>query len=764
MNLKKGLFVAFEGIDGCGKTTQIYKLLEYLFALDKHNHIILTRNPYKDANIRSVIKEEEDVLKNAEKIANLFIEDRKKQAKEVIIPNLEKGHIIISDRYKLATLTYQTAQGLDMQDLIDKQKDLPVPDITFVIDVPIEVAEERMKKEQGRDLHRFEKNREFAGKIRDNFEKARESLAGENIIIINGDQKPEKVFEEIKTNFEKAVIGEKKKKYKFIDELPLHLKSMLAKYFTNVGGNTFAIKNLPTELAGGAMARYSRAPTGIQLTIINEFLDEHGNPSQEKGSELMNRVLNAFGDESVGELEGTHVGIENISIYLTNIIEDRRIGGSPIEQSTRYVKYDQKEKNGKWRYLRPKEIINAGMLEKYEKVNDKAFEIYSKLIEKLEEYFKKQFPENQFEIEVNRNGELTKVKKDELEGEAEEKAFNTAYKFTVRCAALDVGRCVLPASTLTNMGVFGNGRFFTKLITTLKSCELEEEKERGFEIERELQKVIPTFIKWNKDDPDLIRGRNKRMRDIAKNIFSDIKPKDDMVTLVSRAEHFDEILTGSLFPHTNISAQQILEKIKKMSHEQKMEILQHYVGKRETRRDRTPRGLEAGYAITFDLVGTFAEYRDLERHRMNTQQKQLMTTELGFIMPAEIREIGMEKEVEKLVKEMEILNKEIRDRGLLAASQYATLFNHRIRFLIGMNLREFQHLSELRTIPQGHFGYRAMTMEMARQLDKRDEWSKTTHEFVDYSDPGNKISRAKEQSRIAGENLAKGVDGSVDLD
>jgi hypothetical protein len=82
---------------------------------------------------------------------------------------------------------------------------------------------------------------------------------------------------------------------------------------------------------------------------------------------------------------------------------------------------------------------------------------------------------------------------------------------------------------------------------------------------------------------------------------------------------------------------------------------------------------------------------------------------------------------------------------------------------MGMNLREFQHLSEIRTQPSGHFSYRAMTMEMTNQLKKRDEWVEKAIEFVNYSDPGNKISRAKEQSRIAGENLSKGVDGSCDL-
>jgi len=197
--------------------------------------------------------------------------------------------------------------------------------------------------------------------------------------------------------------------------------------------------------------------------------------------------------------------------------------------------------------------------------------------------------------------------------------------------------------------------------------------------------------------------------------------------------------------------------------DKKSEILETYKGKRETRFDRTGRGLEAGYPITFDLVGGFAEYRDLERHRMLTQQRQPLTTDLGFIMPSEMGIVGLEEEVETLVDKISDLNSDLRRTGLGEASQYATLFNNRMRFKMGMNLREFQHLAELRTQPAGHFSYRSMVMEMARKLIDRDPWTKTYLEFVDYSDPDNRISRANEQSRIAGKNLVKGIEGDMDL-
>src|SRR3989344_2781050 len=280
-----------------------------------------------------------------------------------------------------------------------------------------------------------------------------------------------------------------KNNFNSMDDVPSELKEKLAKYFTNVGGDTFAIVGLPPELTGGALARYSRAATGMQLTIINEFLDESGEPSQAKGSELMDRILNAYGDDSVGELEGAHLGIENVSQILTKTIEDRRIGGSPIEQSTRYVRYDQKDLEGKWKYIRPKEIMESNFARKYEEINDEAFETYSRLVNVLIDYFRKKMSEENFEIEVDRETAYKekvrmKAKKHELKSDEEKKAFKIAYDFSVRCAALDVARCVLPSSTLTQIGLFGNGRYFTNIITFLKSTELAESNKKGVELEQ----------------------------------------------------------------------------------------------------------------------------------------------------------------------------------------------------------------------------------------------------------------------------------------
>ncbi|MDO8459657.1 MAG: dTMP kinase [Nanoarchaeota archaeon] len=201
----KGLFIAFEGIDGSGKTTQLKRFVEYLFYKDKHNHIILTREPYKETKIRKLLREGTDPLSQASLIANLFINDRKQHVEELILPSLEKGFHVVTDRYKLSTIAYQSAQGMDVAELIRKHVNLPVPNMTFIMDIPAKKAFARMSGESGRDPHKFESNIEFLEKIRKQFIQSQKSLPKERIFVINGDRDAEQIFNEIISIFEKEI-------------------------------------------------------------------------------------------------------------------------------------------------------------------------------------------------------------------------------------------------------------------------------------------------------------------------------------------------------------------------------------------------------------------------------------------------------------------------------------------------------------------------------------------------------------------------------
>jgi len=206
---RKALFIAFEGLDGSGKSTQIRKLAEFLFKEDKYNHVVITREPYKDASTRGIIRRDSNPLDGAEKLADLFIADRKRHVEELISPSLERGCHVLTDRYRLSTISYQSAQGLSINDLIDRHLGLPVPDITFIIDVSGKTAIERLKKEPTAQEHKFEKNLEFLDKIREQMLKAVKIMNEDNIYVINGERSVEEIFDEIKVILSRVFLEER---------------------------------------------------------------------------------------------------------------------------------------------------------------------------------------------------------------------------------------------------------------------------------------------------------------------------------------------------------------------------------------------------------------------------------------------------------------------------------------------------------------------------------------------------------------------------
>lgn len=196
------MFIVFEGIDGCGKSAQMDILAKYLFEMSKYNHLVLTREPYKQREIREILKKEEPAEEKAEKLTELFLKDRMEHVEEIILPSLKDNVIIICNRYKYSTIAYQPAQGQDIKKLIEMHKDMPVPDYVFIIDVPATTASERMKKDS-RSKHKFEKNLEFLEKVRQNYLKIAEIFPNEKIIIIDGSKSIEEISEEIKNYFQK---------------------------------------------------------------------------------------------------------------------------------------------------------------------------------------------------------------------------------------------------------------------------------------------------------------------------------------------------------------------------------------------------------------------------------------------------------------------------------------------------------------------------------------------------------------------------------
>ncbi len=553
------------------------------------------------------------------------------------------------------------------------------------------------------------------------------------------------------------------KKPKRADELTKIEKEHLSPYISDVDADVFVIGSLNPEVVGAALARYSRAPTGIKETIAREFLNPDGTPNEVKGTELIDRVVNKYGDESVAELAVAPLCIENVSNLMTKIIEDCRIGGSPIEESTRYVLYDVKH-NDQWRYVCPQSIMKSDLAGLYVKTMDFLFETYAGLVEPMQEFFRKKLPASTFKIEVEREGHVAMLGADALLNDNEKRAHRLAYGFTIRSAYCDIIRCILPASTKANMGLVGNGRFYSGLISKLLSQELDEGWLLAENIREALGTQIPTFIRRADKNEYLVKNQ-KKIRELSVAMFKDvpIEMVPEVVLIEDRVEDYTiNLLANIIFPYVQHSTTQIRNVVRALPEIKQNKILSTVLGERKSKRDRPPRAFEYGYPINFDVVTGFAEYRDLQRHRMLTQQRQDMNVSLGYSVPEEIEEMGKGEVVQECFERSESLHSDLIKAGLVREAQYAPLFNHFIRWNMGMNLREMGHLTELRSQKAGHPKYRRTVQVMSKLYLKRHPEMESVLKFVDYNDYDQGITRAEQEARTARKSLSTGVFDDMD--
>jgi len=255
------------------------------------------------------------------------------------------------------------------------------------------------------------------------------------------------------------------------------------------------------------------------------------------------------------------------------------------------------------------------------------------------------------------------------------------------------------------------------------------------------------------------------MRRLSEELFKGVAiEKAAEVELLPEAggEPAVDLIASMVFPYVRHPTAQIRRVVRALPEDTRREIFATYIGKRESKRDRPGRALEHGYPIEFDVIAGFAEYRDLQRHRMLTQQRQDLGVELGYSVPEEIGEIGREAIVRECFERTEALHGDLHKAGMHQEAQYATLFNHFIRWNVGMNLRELGHLTELRTQKAGHPKYRRTAQLMARLYLKRHPEMEPVLRFVDHNDYDGGITRAEQEARTARKSLATGVFDDMD--
>lgn len=502
-----------------------------------------------------------------------------------------------------------------------------------------------------------------------------------------------------------------------MSEFSINEKKILSKHFSNTEGNVFAITTPRQVDRGALMSRYSRTDKSMRRVFLDEFLK-----NRNRGEEFYNRVLLEYGDDSVAELGEAQIAIEGLSNIAVKKIEDRRIGLSYLEKSSRYVVWNKKEK-GKYRFYREPKIMESRFADIYEESCNFSFDVYSENIEPMIRYVREKYPIEKYSFKDSRDGEEKLFSK--LRDESDIKSAEMIYKGSTKAKALDILRGLLPASTLTNVGITGNGRAFEYLLTVLGSSELKEEQDLASKIKKELDTTIKSFVRraddrYGKAFQKYLKDiRNKSKAIAAKEIRPD--PREGTITKLVRYESerdaIDTIITGIMYEQSpGTSYQNIFRQVKGLPRERKTKIIDEFARIRTNRRHRPPRAFENVY-YTFDLSNNFGMFRDFHRHRALTLERQMLTTDHGYGMPDEIKILGIQRDFKDCMNKTKEAFEKIRTR-FPEQGQYVVNFGYNYPYFMKFNLREACHLIELRTVPQGHADYRRVAQQMFRQINR----------------------------------------------
>lgn len=520
-------------------------------------------------------------------------------------------------------------------------------------------------------------------------------------------------------------------------------RAKLSNHFTNLEGPVFALINLPETVKGALFARYSRYQGTLRRLFLDEFADglpDIGElPKLSEGrraSELYEKVFIGFGDDSVAQLGGVHLACEWTSNVMTKILQRPRLAAY-LEQSTRYIPYDKPMIGGGYRYYR-----HPALGITYEAAMNGLFETYSQLLQQVTQWLDKTMPDTSMP--------------------------DAARARMLRARALDLLRGLLPAASLSHMGIFATGQAYESLILHLLAHPLPEARRYGSMILHELEAVIPSFVA-RIDRPDrggewvgFLREREGEAARLARDLGLDrnddeTEPSVDL--LGSEGDELD-LLVALLFEAASVSEREVRAAVERLDVEERGALIATLVGPRSNRRHRPGRGFER-LRYRFEIVSDYGAFRDLQRHRLLTAQWQRLNPYLGAHVPIELEQAGVAGAFERAIESSKAEYERLVSENLEWAAPYALCMAFRTRYVLDMTAREALHLIELRSSKQGHSSYRLIAQDMHNRISAIHPAVGEAMKFVDHTaaEHGRRVvakMRSEGQMR-----LAEAIEGEI---
>src|SRR3954468_1337678 len=487
-----------------------------------------------------------------------------------------------------------------------------------------------------------------------------------------------------------------------VDALTDAERARLAPHVTHLDRPVFALVNLPETVKGALFARYSRYQGTLKRLFLDEFADSLPPVGQawdagegERAAQLYERIFVGYGDDSVAQLGGLHVACEWVSNVLTKILQRPRLAAY-LEQSTRYIPYDTPMPDGGgYRYYRDPELGP-----RYAQAMDALFDTYAQTLPKVAAWADAQSPPP--------NGEPS-----------------AAHARAIQAKALDLLRGLLPAASLSHMGIYATGQTYEQLILHLLAHPLPEARAYGRMLLDAVKAVIPSFVtrverpdrggEWIAYLEERERAAERWVARLGLDRPADTEQQRLSVRLLHVDGDEDALLAALLFEAAGASEEETRIRLSALSAEERSTLLSDLVGERRNRRHRPGRGFEA-LRYRFEIVSDYGAFRDLQRHRMLTVQWQRLTPRLGAGVPEEVESAGCGGAMRRAYETSAAGWERLAADGPERQAAYALCLGFRIRYVLDLNAREAIQLVELRSGREGHPSYRAVAHEMHRLI------------------------------------------------
>jgi thymidylate kinase/thymidylate synthase ThyX len=469
---------------------------------------------------------------------------------------------------------------------------------------------------------------------------------------------------------------------------------LLQQAVSNADGPVYTFHDtFSSQSIAAAMARLCRRGDDMRVTLLEEFAHAAGQDEQ-----VLRRVITAYGDDSVQQLVGIPLVVEDASQLLTKKLEWGRLAAY-LEQSTRYIYYDQKDAKGRYKYFTPGQFDPA-TTKAYRQAMDDIFNRYSVIVRKLTTYVRDQ----------------SSVPNDQRD---------KAWRNATRAQACDAARSVLPVATTSTVAMFISAQALEAMAIRLQADELPEARQAANHILQEARKVIPAFLE-RADKPErggaasaYLGTTRQEMKHLADELLPVFHPDaaDTPVTLTDVWPRNElDIVADMLYEHSDLPLGSLRDIVDGWSYNQKADVFLAYMGERLNRRHKPGRALEKIH-YSWDLVCDYGIFRDLQRHRMvDDLEWQQLTPRHGYDMPKLVDDAGLGDLYEECFDLSLQLYSLLQREGYSNEAQYATLLGHRMRWKVTYNARQAFHIHELRTSPQGHPGYRKLVSQMHDKL------------------------------------------------